>query len=252
VFTLLFPIASGQGRKERGKGAQFPWHQSLGGAENSQQCHKYFLQYNTFTSERAQVRKWGRQTCFLTRAPSKLGSSLLPKWMHQTKRYRIFSIQDLKWTDFFLSESRNAIQPGQRSRHWRKYSKVYVLNTSSFFQSQTWKNAPLPNTWKQPLNSRMIPVCWSIKNYMFKYVKTGWGNIQFLKHCYSVALSLRSGFLPCALQSKGVSICKLLSGKPGLKAKPAIQFFVSLLFTVWFEAKLKFERDWGQNMPKHQ
>jgi len=36
-----------------------------GGAEKSQQCHKYFLQYSTFASERLQVRTWGFQTRFL-------------------------------------------------------------------------------------------------------------------------------------------------------------------------------------------
>jgi len=40
--------------------------------ETSQQCHKYFFQYNTFASKRPQVRTWGRQTCFLARVPSKL------------------------------------------------------------------------------------------------------------------------------------------------------------------------------------
>ena len=47
------------------------------GAEKSQQCHKYFLQCSTFTSERSQVRTWGRQTCFLPRAPSNLVTPLL-------------------------------------------------------------------------------------------------------------------------------------------------------------------------------
>ena len=36
-------------------------------AEKSQHWHKYFLQYNTFASERTQFRTWGRQTCFLPR-----------------------------------------------------------------------------------------------------------------------------------------------------------------------------------------
>jgi len=45
---------------------------TAGGAEISQKCHKYFLQYSTFASESPQVRTWGRQTCFLPRAPSNL------------------------------------------------------------------------------------------------------------------------------------------------------------------------------------
>jgi len=47
------------------------------GAEKPQQCRKYFLQYSTFASERPQVRTWGRQTCFLPRAPPNLVTSLL-------------------------------------------------------------------------------------------------------------------------------------------------------------------------------
>ena len=30
------------------------------GAEKSQQCHKYLLQYSTFASDRFQVRTWER------------------------------------------------------------------------------------------------------------------------------------------------------------------------------------------------
>jgi len=41
------------------------------GAENSQQCHKYFLQHSTFASDRPQVRKLGLQTCFLPWAPGR-------------------------------------------------------------------------------------------------------------------------------------------------------------------------------------
>ena len=41
-----------------------------------QQCHTYILQYSTFASGRPQVRKWGRQTCFLPRATSNLVTHL--------------------------------------------------------------------------------------------------------------------------------------------------------------------------------
>jgi len=34
--------------------------------------HNYFLQYSTFASVKLQVWTWGRQTLFLTRAPSHL------------------------------------------------------------------------------------------------------------------------------------------------------------------------------------
>jgi len=45
-------------------------------AEKSQQCHKHFLQYTTFTSKISQVRTWRRQTCFLLRAISNLVTHL--------------------------------------------------------------------------------------------------------------------------------------------------------------------------------
>jgi len=46
------------------------------GAEKSQQYHKYFLHYSTFASERPPVQTWGRQTCFLPRAPFNLVTPL--------------------------------------------------------------------------------------------------------------------------------------------------------------------------------
>ena len=68
-----------KGIKRGARGAQFPGRPVTMGAPNdyrvaekSQQCHKYFLQYTTFTSKISQVRTWRRQTCFLPRAPSNL------------------------------------------------------------------------------------------------------------------------------------------------------------------------------------
>jgi len=46
------------------EGRNFPGA-NYGGAEKSQQCHKYFLENSTFASERPQVRTRGRQTCCL-------------------------------------------------------------------------------------------------------------------------------------------------------------------------------------------
>jgi len=48
-----------------------------GGTRNSQQSHKYFLQYTTFTSEISQVQTWGHQTFFLPQVPSNLVMLLL-------------------------------------------------------------------------------------------------------------------------------------------------------------------------------
>ena len=67
------------------RGAQFPGRRvwvkkggqiTAGSAEKSQQCHKYFLPYSTFASERPQFQTWGRKTCFLSQAPSNLVTPL--------------------------------------------------------------------------------------------------------------------------------------------------------------------------------
>ena len=63
---------------------------TAGGAEKSQQCHKYFLQYSKFVFERTQIWPKGRQTstmgapvrpgvsriCFVPRAPYSLVTPL--------------------------------------------------------------------------------------------------------------------------------------------------------------------------------
>jgi len=66
------------------RGAQFPGRRItvrgaewLRGTEKSRQYHKQFLQYSTSASERPQVYTWGRQTCFLPRAPSNLVTPLV-------------------------------------------------------------------------------------------------------------------------------------------------------------------------------
>jgi len=69
----------------KGQGAQLPGRRitlgalkyceapnDCGDAKKSLQCHAYILHYSTFASGGPQVRKWGRQTCFLPRAPSNL------------------------------------------------------------------------------------------------------------------------------------------------------------------------------------
>ena len=60
------------------KGAPFPGCRvTVGGTEKSQQCHKCFLQYSAFASERPQFRTREHQTCFLPQAPSNLVASLV-------------------------------------------------------------------------------------------------------------------------------------------------------------------------------
>ena len=72
-----------QRHNEGGKGGTIPRAPYYYGAPNdyraaekSQQWHKHFLQYPTFTSKISQVRTWGRQTCFLPQAPSNLVTPL--------------------------------------------------------------------------------------------------------------------------------------------------------------------------------
>ena len=78
----------GQGR-HNSPGAESQWGRQIavGGAIKSQQCHKHILQYSTFASERPQVRTWGRQTCFLPRAPSDLVTPLLLRQQSQKLRF---------------------------------------------------------------------------------------------------------------------------------------------------------------------
>jgi len=61
----------------KGQGGAITWAPNhSGGAKKPQQCHTYILQYSTFASGRPQVRNWGRQNCFLPRAPSNLVTPL--------------------------------------------------------------------------------------------------------------------------------------------------------------------------------
>jgi len=70
-------VACEQGLNEGGKGAQFPGRRiTAGGAEKSQQCHKYFFQYTTFASERAQVRTPGAKLAFCPAGPANLVTPL--------------------------------------------------------------------------------------------------------------------------------------------------------------------------------
>ena len=60
-----------QGSNKGGKGTKFTGRRiTTRAAEYFQLCLTYFFQYSTFASEIPQVRTWGRQTCFLPRAPS--------------------------------------------------------------------------------------------------------------------------------------------------------------------------------------
>jgi len=66
----------------RTRGHNSPDAESLREPKKSQQCHKHFVQYSAFASERPQVRTWGCQTCFLLQALSNLITPLhiTPVW----------------------------------------------------------------------------------------------------------------------------------------------------------------------------
>ena len=71
-------LLSGRGVTRGTKEAQFTGRRiTVGGAAKSQQYHKYIIQDSTLASERPQVQTWGRQTCFLPRAPPNLVALLL-------------------------------------------------------------------------------------------------------------------------------------------------------------------------------
>jgi len=81
MYKVLKVFYRGVARETRGHnspGAELLWGRRMtAGGLNSQECHKHFLQYSTFGSGRSQFRTWGRQTCFLLRAPSNLVTPLL-------------------------------------------------------------------------------------------------------------------------------------------------------------------------------
>jgi len=93
--------------------------------EKSQQCHKYFLQYSTFASERPQVRTRGRLTCFLPWAPSNLVTPPL-------SRTKFKSFQATAWSRCFKKNQLgknccwNYVNQkifGKRGRHFEKLAK---------------------------------------------------------------------------------------------------------------------------------
>jgi len=123
-------VSSGQGRNEGAKGGTIPRapnhyrgaeslrgrRMTAGGAEKFQKCHKHFLQYSTFASERPQVRTWGRQTCLLPRAPSNLvtplGQVTASPIRSVTQNCTNFWITDkFKWTNPLLLSAIYLIVP---------------------------------------------------------------------------------------------------------------------------------------------
>ena len=104
VLVLVRGVTTGQGgaitRAPNNCGGR---QMTAWGVEKSQQCHKYFLQYSTFASERPQVRTWERQNCFLPWAPP---NHVTPPGIGQTIYFsfinRNVSIKQVLFTCFIL------------------------------------------------------------------------------------------------------------------------------------------------------
>ena len=104
VPTCLAVYVQKQGRIEGGKGHNSRASDHSGGAEKSQQCHKYFLQYSTLASEIPPVRTWGRQTCFLPRAPSYCVTPLhTPKGLKDILAIFLKTVKYSSWNPLDLS-----------------------------------------------------------------------------------------------------------------------------------------------------
>ena len=105
------------------------------GADKTQQCHKYCLQYSIFASERSQVRTWGRQTCFLPRAPSNLVTALIRclTWYGQALTFLMHNLEGIiVCSAYALHTSLWLIAPPLARIYWHgigtKYSVLLQAN----------------------------------------------------------------------------------------------------------------------------
>ena len=94
----LISSSSTQRRNDGGKGGTTPLAPNdCGERLKVQQCQKYCFQYSTLAS----FRTWGRQTCFLPRAPSNLVTPLSP--MQAAHHYVLCGLIWLSWLSTSLS-----------------------------------------------------------------------------------------------------------------------------------------------------
>jgi len=71
--------------------AQFPRRRIIMGARKSPSNVTSTFFNSRFASERPQIRTWGRQTCFLSRAPPNLVTPLYTPDISQNKRHHVFA-----------------------------------------------------------------------------------------------------------------------------------------------------------------
>ena len=120
------------------KGARFLGAESLRGSKSSSNVMSTFFQNSTFASERPQVRTWGCQTCFMSRAPSNLVTPLhdahhdclakMAKFVYINTRPSVANYQSQNFWNKMLLMS--------KSFNHRKYlegrKKVYFENKHNF------------------------------------------------------------------------------------------------------------------------
>ena len=114
------------------RGAQTPSAESLWGrritavgAEKSPQCHKYFLQYSAFASERPQFRKWGAK---LASWPGRHLTSLRP-WRG------LF----VTWTSFQCVKANAVLRNDALTGGWRQSSRSVASVNSHKCERTVWK-----------------------------------------------------------------------------------------------------------------
>ena len=112
-----------------------------GGTVKSQKCHKHFLQYNKFASERDQVRTWGCQTCFMSRAPSNLVTPLLlsPVTTYTGTVSSIHNSADTFGKRFYQVVSVNKMQKLQKISSKQLYTEFLCLQIPTASQKSVMK-----------------------------------------------------------------------------------------------------------------
>jgi len=134
----------------------------LGRAEKSQQCHQYLFQYRTFASERHQVQTWGRQTCFLSRAPSNVATPLRVVDLTTNPKLTLPGHKPLMGTNFRKDISHETVKfcfkvisPLKPITSPDKYFLFLWNNAYAFLGSHYW----IPKQWPMgPLQLNLPPL----------------------------------------------------------------------------------------------
>jgi len=131
------------GAKTRARAAQFPGHRIAMRAPNDRGGRQkvltmsQVLQCSTFASERPQVRTWGRQTCFLPRAPSNLVMPLaVIQYSSALSMYMEWGVAQLVQARTQGGGCRECTPPPDLKRcwhdtwfHWKSSPKIFLYCT---------------------------------------------------------------------------------------------------------------------------